>query len=419
MARGWDGVALAPLKEVPAGAANFRPMILDSHVHLKHGDADPCRSIVPPQWSDCMTSRQRLLTALRCGQPDRVPVTIFINPHDPTDACTADPSYAPVLDAMNRYADVSWSWHVPLGFLLTGTPIEVGQRGLPDGSTEYTVATPAGPLTSVHRAGARGELKRWIAEPADIDKWLSLPYVPPAMDWSAVEQAQAEHGEAITTQAVMLDPACCTGFIAEEEVAIWTVRERGLLRSYYDECFRRIMDQVREVCRSPVDVIYFNGPEYCIPPLMSPRDFEEFVSHYDRQLFTYIRENGCAADASDKLILVHSHGKVWQFLEAFRDMGLHGLNVLEPPPMGDVDLAAAKRLIGDEVCLIGNIQYDELARGSLELVESLVREAMAAGKPGGGFILCPCAAPYEHPLPERAARNLVRYLELGHELGEY
>lgn len=360
-----------------------------------------------------MTSRQRVLTALRCGQPDRVPVDLFLNPWNEEEPSTHDPSYAAVLDALREYGDSFWSWHVPLGFLLTEAPLDGHQRELPGGAVEHTVETPAGPLTAVTRPGARGELKRWIAEPADVEKWLSLPYVPPALDWSAVTAAQALHGDAFTTQAVMFDPACCTGWIGEEVAAIWTVRERHLLRAFYDECFRRILEQVRAVCGSPVDCIYFNGPEYCIPPLMSPADFEEFVVQYDRQLFAHIREH------SDKLVIVHCHGKVRRFLPAFRDMGVHGLNVLEPPPMGDTDLAGAKRLIGRDVCLIGNIQYDDLARGSVEQVDALVHEAMGQGKPGGGFILCPCAKPYEAPLPERASRNLVRFLELGHALGQY
>lgn len=360
-----------------------------------------------------MTSRQRLLAALRCQQPDRVPINLFLNPYNPAEDTTTDPSYADLNAALRGYADTTWSWGVPGGFMLTATPLDSHTRELPGGSIEHSIETPAGPMTSVTRPGARGELKRWVAEPADVEKWMSLPYVMPPMDWSSVVAAAAEHGEAITTEAVMADPACCTGWIGEETAAIWTVCERSLLRSFYDECFRRLMDQVRVVCQSPVDVVYFNGPEYCIPPLMSPRDFEEFVFEYDRQLFGYIREH------SDKVIIVHSHGKVWRFLEAFRDMGLHGLNVLEPPPMGDTDLAEAKRVIGDEVCLIGNVQYDELARGSLAQVEALVREAMAKGKPGGGFILSPCARPYAHPLPQQTSRNIVRFLELAYELAHY
>lgn len=39
VARGWNGVALAPLKEVSGRADNLRPMILGFHVHPKHGNA--------------------------------------------------------------------------------------------------------------------------------------------------------------------------------------------------------------------------------------------------------------------------------------------------------------------------------------------------------------------------------------------
>lgn len=88
---------------------------------------------------------------------------------------------------------------------------------------------------------------------------------------------------------------------------------------------------------------------------MSPRNFDEFVVKYDNQLIAKIHEYGY-------LTIIHSHGKVNNFLEKFAlDIGTDGLNVLEPPPMGDVDIADAKRRIGHRTCLIGNIQYDDFA----------------------------------------------------------
>lgn len=360
-----------------------------------------------------MTSRQRLLTALRCQQPDRVPISIFINPFDPQDPVNSDASYNDLMGACREYADTTWSFGAPLGFLLTAHPVETSSRELPGGDVEHRVETPRGPLTAIYRQGSRGELKRFLTEPEDIEKWLSLPYVPPVVDHEPVRAVQEQWGEQVATEVVMMDPACCTGWIDEESVAVWTLTERELLRTYYDECFRRLLDQLRQVCEGPADIIYFNGPEYCLPPLMSPRDFEEFVYEYDLLLFGYIREH------SDKLALVHSHGKVKQFLTAFRDMGVHGLNVLEPPQMGDVDLAEAKELIGRDVCLIGNLQYDDLARASVPQVRAMVREAMDKAKPGGGYILCPCARPYEHPIPEQTSRNLIEMLRAGREYGEY
>ena len=91
--------------------------------------------------------------------------------------------------------------------------------------------------------------------------------------------------------------------------------------------------------------------------------------------------------------------------------------MLEPPPLGDTILSDAKRRIGDRVCLIGNIQYDDLARGTEESIERLVAEAIEQGAPGGGFILSPCASPYEQPLPPQAARNLVHYLKMAEKYG--
>lgn len=360
-----------------------------------------------------MTSRQRLLTALRCEQPDRVPVSLFLNPYENDSVYLRDPSYAELMAACREYEDVFYSSYVPMGFLLTDHPVEMQARKLPNGDVEHRVETPRGPLTAIYRAGARGELKRWITEPADVEKWLSLPYVPVAVDHAPLAEARDRLGDQVATQAVMTDPACCTGWIAEETVARWTLEERGLLREFYDECFRRHVDLVEQVCAGPADVVYFSGPEYCIPPLMSPRDFEEFVVHYDTQLFALIRER------TDKLIIVHSHGRVRQFLTRFRDTGLHGLNVLEPPPMGDVILSEAKQLIGDTVCLIGNLQWSELMDASPDGVRRLVREAMEQGKPGGGFILSPTAMPYASPLLPEHSRNLIEYLRYGREYGGY
>ena len=81
--------------------------------------------------------------------------------------------------------------------------------------------------------------------------------------------------------------------------------------------------------------------------------------------------------------------------------------------------ADAKARIGDRVCLIGNIQYDDLARGTPADVERLVRQAIREGGAGGGFILCPCAAPYERPIPAKAAANLIHYLETAYRYGQY
>lgn len=151
--------------------------------------------------------------------------------------------------------------------------------------------------------------------------------------------------------------------------------------------------------------------EYALPPLMSPRDFEEFVVGFDKPLVDLVHSYpGTRA-------VIHSHGRVNAFLERFAAIGIDGLNVLEPPPQGDTVLVDAKRRVGDQLCLIGNIQYDDIVRGTSEGVERLVREAIRDGSPGGGFILSPCASPYESPLSPKGSDNLITYLVKADEFG--
>jgi len=62
-----------------------------------------------------MTTEERVLTALRREQPDRVPVFLYLNPY--VDGWyTAEPSYAAVLEACREYADVIYDWGFPSGF---------------------------------------------------------------------------------------------------------------------------------------------------------------------------------------------------------------------------------------------------------------------------------------------------------------
>jgi uroporphyrinogen decarboxylase len=60
---------------------------------------------------------------------------------------------------------------------------------------------------------------------------------------------------------------------------------------------------------------------------------------------------------------------------------LHSLD-----PQGGVDLAEVKRLVGDKVCLIGNVNCGLLQTGTQEEAIESARYALRHGMPGGGYI---------------------------------
>jgi uroporphyrinogen decarboxylase len=51
-----------------------------------------------------------------------------------------------------------------------------------------------------------------------------------------------------------------------------------------------------------------------------------------------------------------------------------------------VDIAEVKRMVGDRVCLIGNVNCGLLQTGTEEEVIESAEYAMTHGKPGGGFV---------------------------------
>ena len=89
------------------------------------------------------------------------------------------------------------------------------------------------------------------------------------------------------------------------------------------------------------------------------------------------------------LTQVHCCGKERSLVEmAANETELDSINPLEPPPMGDCDLAEVKRTFGHRLSLMGNLHTtDVMLRGTPETVERAAKEAIDAAAEGGGFIL--------------------------------
>ncbi len=54
-------------------------------------------------------------------------------------------------------------------------------------------------------------------------------------------------------------------------------------------------------------------------------------------------------------VYIHTCGDIGDRLELMADTGIDGIDTLDPPPLGSVDLDDAKRRVGDRVFFKGNI----------------------------------------------------------------
>ncbi len=114
---------------------------------------------------------------------------------------------------------------------------------------------------------------------------------------------------------------------------------------------------------------------------LSTRQYREFVLPYEAEVVRRIHEAGVP-------VYTHTCGDIGDRLELLADTGTDGIDTLDPPPLGSVDLADAKRRVGERVFFKGNIDpVNTLLKKSREEVRRDALWRLSVGSPGGGYIL--------------------------------
>ena len=399
-----------------------------------------------------MTSRQRLATVLSLGQPDRVPVSLYLlNPYDERDWRYHDPTFQEVLKVARQVSDAfGLTYPDGLGLFYSapgsiphtvtvreyrggelihecsteGQPPRYGDptRDITGGEADQTfeetvVETPGGTITSVIRRD-RGidtvwVIKHFVESREDLEAFLSLPYEPPQADASAMLMLDRHLGARGLAGFYMDDPLLPTvDLFGTQAFLDLAVRETERVRDLLNLFQERLLPIYESLCQQVRGAFFrIAGPEYVGVPLMAPRYFREFVVSYDRDLVGIVRRSGNFA-------CIHMHGRLRDNLDHIVEMRPHALEPIEclPYAAADVTLAEVKERIGDQVCLMGNIQEALLDLGTPEEVEAQVRQAIEEGAAGGGFILIPTDTAFT-PLSDRKAENLKSFLLAGDRLG--
>jgi hypothetical protein len=258
--------------------------------------------------------------------------------------------------------------------------------------------------------------KHYIETVDDAKKFLSIPYVPITPEVEKFFELERKIGDqAPVLVGVSGDPMYTINAIMGSEVfALFTMEHRELLHEMVSEMARRWYDVHKMLLAKKVGPLFgYVGPELCIPPLQSPRDFHEFVVRYCKPLSDMIHDAG-------GLVWVHCHGRTGKLLEGFMEMGVDCLNPLEPPPMGDVDLGEAKLRTAGRMALEGNVEIGDFQLLSHKEFEAECIRCMTQGKPGGGFLYCPTSSPTHWPeLDKHILRNYEIYVDVGLRYGKY
>jgi hypothetical protein len=142
---------------------------------------------------------------------------------------------------------------------------------------------------------------------------------------------------------------------------------------------------------------------------ISRQMYQEFVMPCENEVFQAIRQRGCKS-------YVHTCGAIGDRLDLMARTAVDGIDTLDPPPLGTVDLAQAKTDYGRRFFFKGNLDaVNEMLHADEATFERAVEERLRIGKPGSGYILSSACSVAPHVRPER----LKRLTELAERLGRY
>jgi hypothetical protein len=142
---------------------------------------------------------------------------------------------------------------------------------------------------------------------------------------------------------------------------------------------------------------------------ISRQMYREFVAPYENEVFVAIRDSGIKS-------YVHTCGAIGDRLDLMAQTAVDGIDTLDPPPLGTVDLAQAKAEYGRRFFFKGNLDaVNEMLYAEDATFERAVEDRLRIGSPGSGYILSSACSVAPHVKPER----LQRLATMADRLGTY
>ena len=350
-----------------------------------------------------MTSKERMLVAMKGGQPDYVPVAPDTSNMIPC-RLTGKPFWDIYLyqDPPLWEAYINTAKHFGFDGWLPGIPVQF------DYEIEALANAPQRQEAIVKRTSDRiytrfhttiNGVEHWsdycyiyyIADPPTRAVPLSkigLPEGAPT-EWEDVHPRTNFSGlEAYYKACEFMGDAGVIGLGVG--LPGLNIRNQELIYEYYDErekviakCNRlheQIIRRTREIVKLKPDYLLVGISGHMIT---NPEPiFRELSLSTLKEITAICKEAGVVSQ-------IHCCGPEYDLVKiSAEETDLSNINPLEHPPMGDCDLAKIKKQFGKKISLMGNLHTtDVMLRGSAKDVERASKKAIDDAAEDGGFIL--------------------------------
>jgi uroporphyrinogen-III decarboxylase len=382
-----------------------------------------------------MTSRERLLAALSCQQPDHTPCSFMLY----GGLQTASPDYASFLRqqmalGLDTFVEIPPRPPVVVNdhYNLHGLPMSYGPQVH---IREWIERVPREewPIMVKEYVTPDGTLQARVRQTGD---WRWGDHVPLFDDYIEPRSAKFLVTQPSDLAALrhLLTPTTRSeleAFRAESEPAIRLARQEGLLLAggwgvgadvlgwiyglenmvfaAYDQpdFLAEMLAIVADWNRARQEVLLDTGVELFIKrawyentDFWTPRSWRRFI-------YPMLQADVQAAHARGCQFGYLITSRCMPLLPLFAELGIDVLIGVDPH---EWDLAETKRQLAGKVCLWGGVNgHLDIEHGDTELVRRVTREALDVLAPGGGFVLSPVDNVREHTAT--AQRNVAALID--------
>jgi uroporphyrinogen decarboxylase len=342
-----------------------------------------------------MTGRERLLTAIQRGKPDRLPCLIhaWVDYHLKTTMGGMDQFQAyecigmdPVIYVVPNYLfndqDLA-NWNVDYREL--GVDADGNHRW------ERRITTPGGVL---NEKGSYDDTTGWTTEfmiknERDFELWEKYVPLPERIDWSPVIAAKQRVGDRGIVRGYIYDfgqlspwQTFASVLYGTQDAILACMDKPDWMHHVLSTMLKKKLTVLGRSDRIEFDLVESGGGG-ASSTVISPRLHHEFCLPYDRAQHDAIHQYGVK-------IVYHLCGGVMPMLDLVVANGADGLETMTPHTMGgNADLAEARRRVGDQLFFIGgfdqNIGFEQ---GNPKLIREMVF-GLHRCCPDGGYICAP------------------------------
>ncbi|HEX9655126.1 MAG TPA: uroporphyrinogen decarboxylase family protein [bacterium] len=232
----------------------------------------------------------------------------------------------------------------------------------------------------------------------------------PEYHFDTIKIVKKKVGDTVSVHSEIFSPWSQFLELLNYEYALMAIiDDPGKARACLERMTEGAIDLAKKQAACGVDAILISSA-FAGAGLISKKHYEEFVLPYEKKIIQEIKKD------HDIPVYTHTCGSIGDRLDLMMATGTNGVDTLDPPPLGTVDLEEAKKALSGKTFIKGNIDpVNTMLYGDQDAVRKDVSWRISVGKPDGGYILSTACSVAPRTPPE----NIELLAPLAEELGKY